>query len=222
MVAEKLQSTPDNDASLPVRESAQSGGGKRKLSAPSGIMSPKQVFKKFKSTRASVPNTSVLTTAFLKYLENGNPTNEVKLLNDIGRELALNPPRFPDLQGAASSSVTFPTIMVAWLTYRRAILSVRQRASTPAEPPMAGIHLKVYRSRLLTELRKARDAFMAASGDSTLASEDVICMAFERLQGSDEETQQVRDAIRSGFKSLDEKLLELGDELGGGKWIFGA
>jgi hypothetical protein len=114
----------------------------------------------------------------------------------------------------------FPQAMNPWLTYRRAILSVRDRVSAPLSPEASEVRNKIMRARLLTELRIARDEFVAVKNADGLGCEEYICWAFEKMAEGNNEESDVRREIEHGFKMLDERLKRLADGLGKGEWVF--
>jgi hypothetical protein len=183
--------------------------GKRESTTPYGTPSHEQKSKKQKLAHTHSATGETLTTALLGYLTDDDLSTalERSLLDPIEAELTRISPDLPTLLGAASFS--------------SAILSVRQRQPMLLDTKLNANKIKIQRSCLLTELRIAHDIFAATEDDSGLAPQSIICMAFKGLQDSKKKAEQIRWEIRVGFEKMDRKLLELGDELGSGKWIFG-
>jgi hypothetical protein len=187
---------------------------KRKATSKSPL--PKQ--PRAKKTRASdrevhVLAAQALTTAMLAYfkLAEDDSANEADLLNHIEAQTSLYAP---------VEAYPFPQAMEPWLTYRRAILSVRDRASALPSPEASEVRTKIMRARLLTELRIARDEFVAVKNADGLGCEEYICWAFEKMAEGKDQGSNVRREIEAGFKMLDERLKRLADRLGKGEWVF--
>jgi hypothetical protein len=225
--AEQGCATVEED--LPLRTRTRQGqvmamnAGKRESTTPYGTPSHEQKSKKQKLAHTHSATGETLTTALLGYLTNDDLSTalERSLLDPIEAELTRISPDLPTLLGAASFSSAFPIVFTAWIAYRRTILSVRQRQPMLLDTKLNANKIKIQRSRLLTELRIAHDIFAATEDDSGLAPQSIICMAFKGLQDSKKKAEQIRWEIRVGFEKMDRKLLELRDELGSGKWIFG-
>jgi hypothetical protein len=115
-----------------------------------------------------------LTTAMLAYIKlaEDDSSNEADLLDHI------------EVQTAAYAPIVtypFPQAMSPWLTYRRVILAVREQASTRLSPDISEVRNKIMRARLLTDLRFARDAFVAMRIAGGLDCEEYICWALEKM-----------------------------------------
>lgn len=201
--------TPDSASEQPltIRSSKL---GKRKSTAPTEHPPKKS---KPTPTPLHIRNTAALTSPFLTYLNNTHTeAEEAWLLDRISHNLTLTTPYLP-----ISLTTTFPTAMTAYLTYSRTISSVRQRATALGKDTSINpILRKMQSSRLLTELRMSRDKYVGTDVGDGIEVEDVLSRGFERLQ----EGEQVSEKIREGFRQKDEELLELGNGLGDGKWIF--
>jgi hypothetical protein len=187
---------------------------KRKATSKSPL--PKQ--PRAKKTRASdcevhVLPAQALTTAMLGYfkLAEDESAGEADLLDHIETQTSIYAP---------VDAYPFPQAMNPWLTYRRAILSVRDRVSAPLSPEASEVRNKIMRARLLTELRIARDEFVAVKNADGLGCEEYICWAFEKMAEGNNEESDVRREIEHGFKMLDERLKRLVDGLGKGEWVF--
>lgn len=156
-----------------------------------------------------------LTTAFLDYFQsdNKNVVRESSLLDAIEHALTA-------LSSALSTSSSFLTIVTAWLAFRRTIMSVQQRAPTIADFAISPGHVKINRSRLLTELRLARDAFVAVQGDEVRDNETVMAEVLGKMKGSAKERKEVREKVVEGLRRCDERLFGLGEELGSGRWVL--
>jgi hypothetical protein len=188
----------------------------QKQKATSKSPLPKQ--PRAKKTRASdrevhVLAAQALTTAMLAYfkLAEDDSADEADLLNHIEAQTSLYAP---------VEAYPFPQAMDPWLTYRRAILSVRDRASAPLSSDSSDVRNKIMRARLLTELRIARDEFVAVRNTDGLGCEEYICWAFEKMAEGKDQGSNVRREIEAGFKMLDERLKRLADGLGKGEWVF--
>jgi hypothetical protein len=180
--------------------------------------SPLPIQPRAKKTRASdrevhVLAAQALTTAMLAYfkLAEDDSGGEADLLNHIEAQTSIYTP---------VEAYPFPQAMNPWLTYRRAILSVRDRTSAPPTPDSSEVRTKIMRARLLTELRIARDEFVAVRNTDGLGCEGYICWAFEKMAEGNNEGSNVRREIEAGFKMLDERLKRLADGLGKGEWVF--
>ncbi|KAF2828462.1 hypothetical protein CC86DRAFT_437682 [Ophiobolus disseminans] len=225
----EASATSTDDTPSPIRSSTQedsdkpTSSGKRKYCTSPDSLSPEHTPKKLKPT---LPPAKMLTTIFLQYLdtpclEQEFFTEEEDTLDAISHQLTLTTPHLPTLLGSESVSTEFASLLNAWLTYRRAILSVRKREHVPEAEGMNDVYRKIFHSRLLTELRVARDAFIDVDAESELMPDSVICMAFESLQETVQEGEEVRGKVNDGFGGLDDELGELGDRLGCGWWLFG-
>jgi hypothetical protein len=187
---------------------------KRKATSNSPL--PKQ--SRAKKRRASdrevhVLAAQALTTAMLGYfkLAEDDSVGEADLLNHIETQTSIYAP---------VEAYPFPQAMDPWLTYRRAILSVRDRASALPSPDSSEVRNKIMRARLLTELRIARDEFVVVKNTDGLGCEEYICWSFEKMAEGNNEGSDVRTEIEAGFKMLDERLKGLADGLGKGAWVF--
>jgi hypothetical protein len=180
--------------------------------------SPLPIQPRAKKTRASdrevhVLAAQALTTAMLAYfkLAEDDSSGEADLLNHIEAQTSIYAP---------VEAYPFPQAMNPWLTYRRAILSVRDRASAPPSPDSSEVRTKIMRARLLTELRIARDEFVAMRNTDGLGCEGYICWAFEKMAEGNNEGSDMPREIEAGFKMLYERLKRLADGLGKGAWVF--
>ncbi|KAF2133496.1 hypothetical protein P153DRAFT_393315 [Dothidotthia symphoricarpi CBS 119687] len=212
-----------NDSSSP-HTSAQQGRKKRKRSPPTDTneIHPHPASPALPSLPPTPtlppPNPSHLTTLFTTYL--ANPTSpDPTLLPLIDRAFTLLTPHLPSFFGADPQSLAFfPATFSAWLAYRRAVLSVEAEISSLRDERETELRRKIKRTRLLTALRKARDGFVAVDGGG-LDAESVMCLGFGRLQRSVVESNGVEEDVRKGLQGLDQRLVELGETLGGGRWI---
>ncbi|KAF1842117.1 uncharacterized protein K460DRAFT_420068 [Cucurbitaria berberidis CBS 394.84] len=173
------------------------------------------------ASRVSPFDVSGLTTRFLNYLQNYEQSDSLatSVLNSIDQDLTQVVSTLPVLLNNEPYATIFANLFASWITYRRTILAVRKQvAALPIEQPNE-IKAKMTRSRLLTKLRKARDEFVGTKYNGKSA-EEVVCLGFGKLQGTAEEGEEVMLTIREGFRKLDDKLVELGDLLGGGNWIM--
>jgi hypothetical protein len=163
-----------------------------------------------------------LTAALVAYFDSmkSDSVQEAQLLEHIEAEISLFATEATPLLGGNDYSDEFPQAMNSWLTYRHVILSVKNRAYAPLAPDSSEVRTKIMRVRLLNELRFARDAFVTKKTGSEMSNENYICYAFEKMQESKKDGKKVRQQIEKGMKVLDEKLLELGNELGRGEWAF--
>jgi uncharacterized protein YcgI (DUF1989 family) len=148
--------------------------------------------------------------AYFKLAEDDS-AGEADLLDHIEAQTSIYAP---------VEAYPFPQAMDPWLTYRRAILSVRDRAFAPPSPEASEVRNKIMRARLLTELRIARDEFVAVKNADGLGCEEYICWAFEKMAEGKDQGSNVRREIEAGFKMLDERLKKLADGLGKGAWVF--
>jgi hypothetical protein len=199
-----------------IRSANQPKPNTQKRKATSNSPLPKQ--PRAKKTRASdrevhVLAAQALTTAMLAYfkLAEGDSAGEADLLDHIEAQTSIYAP---------VEAYPFPQSMDPWLTYRRAILSVRDRVSAPLSPEASEVRTKIMRARLLTELRIARDEFVAVKNADGLGCEEYICWAFEKMAEGKDQGSNVRREIEAGFKMLDERLKRLADGLGKGEWVF--
>jgi hypothetical protein len=154
-----------------------------------------------------------LTTAMLAYfkLAEDDTSSEADLLDHIEAQTVIYAP---------IPIYPFPQAMNTWLTYRRIILAVREQASTPQSSDSSEMRNKIMRARLLTDLRFARDAFVAMRVDRGVGCEECISWAFEKMAEGEKEGRKLREEIEEGFKMLDGKLKVLADGLGRGDWVF--
>ena len=212
---------------LPGTEGEQDHKGKRKASIPPSPDQPKRPkgdqihASQPENASSSQPNASSLTNTFVKYLQNCGQSSvlETTPLDSIEHELSQITMYLPSLLNTEPYAADFPSVFASWVTYRRSILAVRKQVTALPTEQLSDVQMKIRRGRLLTELRKARDEFLETRDDETSAN-DVICLGFGRLQRTVAEGEKVMDTIREGFRVLDERLLELGESLGGGKWIL--
>jgi hypothetical protein len=162
-----------------------------------------------------------LTHTFLAYLKDSasHTHDEPALLDKISQELAALAPSLPKLLGGILFSTSFPTVLDAWITYRNVVHRVHQRfaSSTTSHATTSPIRIKVLHSRLLTQLRQARDVFLLANEDRELSNESIICMGFARLQESDDMSEQVEIEMRYGLQILEERSDWAGGETEG-RW----
>ncbi|EAT84449.2 hypothetical protein SNOG_08173 [Parastagonospora nodorum SN15] len=144
-----------------------------------------------------------LTTAFLRYLDphvRSKYSSKSLLANiELGSTHLM----------LAVVPIALPTILTAWLTYQRTVASVKKRTPAALDSELSKVDSVVTRSRLRTELRMARDAFVASHENA----QAVLRRAMENMLGGDERAEYVGD----GMKQLDEELEALGKSLGGGK-----
>jgi hypothetical protein len=163
-----------------------------------------------------------LTTAFLAYLSNTNAdiTIEIGLLKTFEFEFALIANQFSPVADKHNLFDAFPQAIRSWLTYRRAIVSVHRDACAPPPPHATKARTKIVRSQLLSELRFTRDVYIASTQKFGMSNEEYICSVFEMMQDSEKEGKKVKRKIEKGFKLLDEKLWDLGNELECGEWVL--
>jgi hypothetical protein len=106
----------------------------------------------------------------------------MQLLKNVELHMSLIANQFHTDVHEPTLSDAFPQAIRSWLTYRRATLSVHQRASASAAPNASEVRNKITRSRLLTELRCARDAFVASSTHNIGVGQDVVISSvFEQM-----------------------------------------
>lgn len=172
-----------------------------------------------------------LCSLFFSYLEiYTDPSfNEVAALENLSHELSLlqsHTPTFHSTRASNLASAFLSTAFPAWLTYRTEVVTVKRQIAamqSPTDAPQLHHHLVVLeRSRLATQLRLARETFIAA-GYGELRAEQVIAQAVEVGMGEWEQTE-VRGGLRKGFVGMEEEVGELGDRLmrvGGATWVLG-
>ncbi|KAF1947611.1 hypothetical protein EJ02DRAFT_564 [Clathrospora elynae] len=171
--------------------------------------------------QAMVPH---LTATFLNYLCNYGQADfaEETSLNTLEEELLRNAAALPGLLKHHAYAKTFPRVIAAWITFRIVIFDVQGEAHNTEE--LTVMELKIKNSRLRTELRKARDAFVAL-GDEESSAAEILCWGFgvlQSLQNTAGEGEKVEDECIEGVRRLDERLRELGGRLGDGdgEWIM--
>jgi hypothetical protein len=155
------------------------------------------------------PTALALSSAFLAYLfahHNTPHTPTSTLLDSIEHALLQIRAPLPALLSPSPISTSFASILSAWLTYRRAILTITDTIDAPRNAGITSIQTRIQRTRWLTSLRQARD------GDVT--NEHVLCLGFGALQGD-----KMREDVSVGLKGLDQRLREVGDALGSGEWV---
>ncbi|KAH7400895.1 hypothetical protein DE146DRAFT_654319, partial [Phaeosphaeria sp. MPI-PUGE-AT-0046c] len=198
---------------------------KRATSASSNIDKRGDTVSKKTIVRESskIPPESLLTMSFSIYLRDCSTASSIgcTLLDAIERDVHRLAPEVSDLQDNEALGTVFFTTMTAWLHLQRTMYAVRERMAFPPQPHHTPTLVQVFRSRFLTELRIARDAYIEAQQDKCGTDEDVICLGFEALQDSPAEGQRVKALVRIGLAKLDEQLFVLGEELGwnGGAWV---
>ncbi|KAJ4993034.1 hypothetical protein SVAN01_01386 [Stagonosporopsis vannaccii] len=142
-----------------------------------------------------------LCTLFLNYLENCiDPAfNELPALERLTHELSL--------------------LQIQTRTLTRQLTAMYE----PRQHPQLHHHLVVQqRLRLATQLRLAREAFMAA-GHGGLRAEQVIVKVVEPVMGRWWQGE-VKTVLRRAFRGMEEEVGELGDRVmrgGGKKWVMG-
>ncbi|KAH4856484.1 hypothetical protein HBH75_076960 [Parastagonospora nodorum] len=156
--------------------------------------------------RRRVLHSRPLTTAFLRYLD---PRVRSKYSS---KSLLANIELGSTHLMLAVVPIALPTILTAWLTYQRTVASVKKRTPAALDSELSKVDSVVTRSRLRTELRMARDGFVASHENA----QAVLRRAMENMLGGDERAEYVGD----GMKQLDEELEALGESLGGGNWIM--
>ncbi|CAO2648049.1 Nn.00g089710.m01.CDS01 [Neocucurbitaria sp. VM-36] len=169
---------------------------------------------------ASLPNTFALTTTFLSYLQDYGQSDypEVTMLNSINNELDKVTSHLPKLLENEPYGAAFSNVFAGWVTYRRIVHAIGSQITALQAERLNNIQLKIKRARCLIELRNARHELIAKRSNDT-SVEEIICMIFGRLQRTIEEGEKTMVTIREGFKKLDERLVEVGDLLGGGEWL---
>jgi hypothetical protein len=166
---------------------------------------------------------AVLTAMFLSYLDNfGSPrfpeATTLDAIEESFSEIAL----FLPAKIVGKDYIDhFPVAVAAWLTYRRAILSVHTAHTTALLPSqiLSPFTIKIKSSCLITRLRKAHHDYLATeTGD--LPVYKMLADGFVKLQEMLEK-RKLEMRIREGLESLERYLVGLGDELGegAGQWI---
>lgn len=217
------EATNDESASsaLPLKKVPKRR--KRATSASSMESSTRPALKRTKTQKISNTPSAALTTSFSTYLQTApkDPSTALPLLDTIKHDLALLTPHASALFSNPDLETTFIASMTAWLNVQCTIHSVRQRIALPPEPQHKPTHIKMARSRLLTELRIARDGYVNAQEDRAGTEEDVLCEGFEKMQVGKCQGKKVRKMVGERMGVLDGMLGALGDELGfgGGEWV---
>lgn len=195
---------------------------------PAPVRPPKQ--RRTTQTPVAFPGHD-LCTLFLSYLETHTDRtfNELGALSHLSTELSLLRTYFevhnqtlPSAYASPLAAAFLTTCFPAWLRYRTEFVTVkRQLADMHDAQPQLHHHLAVQqRSRLATQLRLAREAFVAA-GYRGLRAEQVIVSAVEGVMGL--WGQEVR-GLRKALRDMEDELGELGEELmriGGRRWVMG-
>jgi hypothetical protein len=169
-----------------------------------------------------------LTTVFLDYVDNfGKPSSqEAAVLNAIERAYYQLSESLPVMLGDLKEADLFPHTLAAWLTYRRTILDVRESHALTPFLDLSPVTIKIKNSRLLTELRKARDDFIRHGGTGEAIedhAENVLEWCFDRLHkfayGPHRQSIQWKNIE---FWRLEDELEILANDLvrGGGEWVI--
>lgn len=194
----------------------------------------KAALSPLKQRRTTQPPTASpghdLCALFLSYLETyTNPSfDELPALSRLTTELSLLQTQaetriLPSAYASPLASAFLTTCFPAWLRYRTEIVTVRRQLADMHDA-QSRLHHHVavqQRSRFATQLRLAREAFMAACYGE-LRAEQVIVRAVEGAMGA--WGQDVSGQVRMAFLGMEEELGELGDELigvGGRRWVMG-
>lgn len=165
-----------------------------------------------------------LTAMFLSYLDNfGSPrfpeATTLDAIEESFSEIALF---LSYMRVGKDFTDHFPVAVAAWLTYRRAILSVHTAHTTALLPSqmLSQFTIKIKNSCLITQLRKAHHDYLSTeTGD--LRIHKILADGFVALQDRYERKLYFGMRIREGLESLEKYLIGLGDELGegAGRWI---
>ncbi|KAF2852316.1 hypothetical protein T440DRAFT_516729 [Plenodomus tracheiphilus IPT5] len=168
-----------------------------------------------KLTTPTYTGPSDLTGAILAYIHGyDDPSfDEASCLRDIELELVEFD---PSVLRNYDHSNTFAEVLFAWVQYRCTIIGVKCQLSSFDK--LSLVTQRVKKARLLARLRQARDDFLASCDFSR--AEHVLFMGFAKLEDTIEERGAVMRQLQKGFAKLDEELLELGDWLGGGKFVL--
>jgi hypothetical protein len=169
-----------------------------------------------------------LTTVVLDYVNQfGKPGfQEAALLNAIERTYHQLSESLPVMFGDLEEADLFPHTLAAWLTYRRTILDVRESHALTPFLDLSPVTIKIKNSRLLTELRKARDDFIRHGGTGEAISdqaEQILGWCFDRLHMyAYGPNRQDYPWGTFAYWRLEDELWRLGDNLvpGGGEWAI--
>ena len=190
-----------------------------------------QVPKKRKRDRHSttIPTDSTeLSILFKRYLElyDDPQFDELTALNNLAREASLLERCTTVLhtqKGVKFATAFFVDSFPAWLVYRGEIVNAKRKYAGMRSSEKRAHHqlYLVERSRLAAKLRQAHERFMKA-GHEDLRPEQVILQAFITFEDLPR-GHQIAEAMRKGFKGMEDELRLLGDQLmnEGGRWILG-
>jgi hypothetical protein len=202
---------------LAIRQSSGIGlPNKRKRGVPAND----EADKKAKSEVSA----SMLTTTFLAYLENVWSSDEMETTSLAAIEEALTEiaSSLPGLLQDHASAPYFTTALANWVAYRRVLAAVHTAHGTPllASEVLSRFTIKIKNSRLLTELRVARVAFVETEAGG-LHVEEVLAEGFGALQKTGKKAKKVCKRVEERLGDLVEDLVELGDALGedAGGWV---
>ena len=169
-----------------------------------------------------------LSTLFKRYLElyDDPQFDELTALNNLAREASLLERCTTVLhtrKGVKFATAFFVDSFPAWLVYRSEIVNAKRKYSGMKFSEKKAHHqlYLVERSRLAAKLRQAHESFMKA-GHEDLRPEQVILQAFIIFEDVPR-GHQVAEAMRKGFRGMEDELRLLGDQLmnEGGRWILG-
>lgn len=162
-----------------------------------------------------------LTADFLDYLQHFDNADfdETTDLKAIEKQYLKRPKKLIMALGDESYAAAFPHVLAAWLDFRHTIIAVQTEANKEEEEELNKSEVKIKNSRLLTELRKARDEFLASRADD-MDAEDILVEGLGRMQRTVSEGSEVILEARVGLRKLDEQLREMADSFGNARWVF--
>ncbi|CAN9081366.1 unnamed protein product [Alternaria sp. RS040] len=167
---------------------------------------------------------TVLTNMFLSYLDNfGSPRfPEATTLDAIEESFSETAIFLSYMRVGKDFTDHFPVAVAAWLTYRRAILSVQSAHATALLPSqiLSPFTIKIKNSCLVTQLKKAHHDYVTTE-TGYFPVHEVLVDGFAALQETFQEGGNIAVRVRAGLEGLEGYLFRLGDELGegAGQWI---
>ncbi|RYN41766.1 hypothetical protein AA0113_g4565 [Alternaria arborescens] len=164
------------------------------------------------------------TAMFLLYFDNfGSPRfSEATTLDAIEESFSEIALFLSYMRVGKDFTDHFPVAVAAWLTYRRAILSVQSAHATALLPSqiLSPFTIKIKNSCLVTQLKKAHHDYVTTE-TGYFPVHEVLVDGFAALQETFREGGNIAVRVRAGLEGLEGYLFRLGDELGegAGQWI---
>ncbi|KAL6711152.1 hypothetical protein ACN47E_005683 [Coniothyrium glycines] len=165
---------------------------------------------------ASPPDATSLISAFVAYCHASDSA-----LSSRDSALSAIEAHLPTSLPSGTHADAFNAVLTAFIAYRRAIHAITPSIHTLPAQSSLPLSTKIARSRLLTQMRQARDMFASARRTAECSAADVLTRGFGEMSGatSAAEKRHVADQATTALEALDAELLRTANALGEGGWV---